>query len=292
MPTWTVEHYRIPELPGAGRLGRHYRRDSRSAAYPYQPGAAAISSVQWARHAPILDQGDTGSCTGNAAVGALATDPLWAALPGRPALDETLALQVYSDAETIDGDGPYPPNDNGSTGQSVCQAARNRGWISGYTWCRDLAGVLDALQHGPVLLGVNWYSSFDAPGADGVVTLPATARIRGGHEIVARQVDTARELVWADNSWGTGWGQQGRFTFPYTVLERLLAEDGDCAVPLPLTAPAPQPQPVPDPDVHADSADRAYVAAVPAAWAERHHTGDNKRAAAAYAAWKHAKGLS
>ena len=289
---------RIPELPGAGRLGRHAFYDPRRAAYPYQvPVEVPVTSRTWTRHIGILDQGNVGSCTGNALVGALGTDPLVGALPnGHPALNETEALRIYSEAEIIDGDGPYPPNDNGSTGQSVCKAAKNDGLISGYTWCQDETGILAALMAGPVGLGINWYSSFDSPDPEGIVSLPATAAIRGGHEIVAREVDVTRQLIGCDNSWGTGWGMAGRFYLPYVIVTRLMAEDGDCVVPLPLTAPAPvpvpPPGPAPTPDVHIDAADRALKAAIPPHFLTGHHPAGSDAATVARAitAWERAKG--
>jgi hypothetical protein len=63
----------IPEHPSgsAGRLGRHVRHDPRSRAYQVRPRAPLAKSVSWERQTPILDQGDLGSCTGNAACGVL-----------------------------------------------------------------------------------------------------------------------------------------------------------------------------------------------------------------------------
>lgn len=298
MTTWQTEFIVIPERPGRGRLGRHIKRDSRALAYPYRHTGAAIKSVTWARHIPILDQGDVGSCCGNATTGALGTDPFYDALPkGMPSLNEQLALHIYSQGETIDGDGPYPPQDNGSTGPSVAQAAKNDGYVSGYTHVTASAGgeegILDALQAGPVLLGVNWYSSFDEPSKEGIVALPKTAYVRGGHEFVSGELDADRNLVWCDNSWGLSYGVRGRFAIPYSILARLLKEDGDGTVMVPLTAPAPVPVPTPGPgDVHVDTADTALYQALPAGWLTGHHTGGNERAVHAVTAWEQAKGLT
>jgi hypothetical protein len=187
------------------------------------------------------------NCTGNAMTGALATGPLFAVLPANhPILDEIEALALYSAAEVIDGDGPYPPSDNGSTGPSVAKAAEDARLISGFTHYTDLDSTLQALMDGPVILGVNWYSSFDEPAADGTVSIGEGAYVRGGHEVVARSVDTDAEMIGLDNSWGTAWGVQGSFKMSYVTLERLLAENGDCTAPGPLKPPAP-PEPVPVP---------------------------------------------
>jgi hypothetical protein len=250
MTSWTVYHERIPEIVVPGkRLGRHVRRDSRSLAYPYQRTGQTLSSQLWTRHIPILNQGNVGSCTGNAETGALGTDPLNISMPPGVVLDETMALRLYSAAETIDGDGPYPPNDNGSTGSSACQAADNLGLISGYTHCAALNDVLDALQAGPVILGMNWYSSFDSPSSSGLVSISPNASVRGGHEVVTRGIDITAQTIFLDNSWDTSWGLKGSFTMSWTTLDRLMSEQGDGTVSVPLTAPAPVPVPVNDPDI-------------------------------------------
>lgn len=301
---WTVTHERIPEIVVEGkRLGRHRHHDSRSLAYPYQvPEGMVIQSVTHARNAPIYDQGAIGSCTGNAMTGALATDPVFEALPaGHPALDEAEAVAIYSAAEVIDGDGPFPPQDNGSCGLSVAKAARNAGLISGFTHCFDRATMLAALQAGPVIVGMNWYDSMDTPDADGLVAIPAGAQVRGGHEVLCREIDVTAELVWFDNSWGESWGLGGRFSMSFATLDRLLSEQGDATVPLPLSVPAPTPVPVPPGPVPVpvppgpftpDAADKA-LALVGNHWARHFHTviEGNEGMVNAYKRWAHLKGL-
>lgn len=245
----TIQHIEEHVVPGK-RLGRHVDARLRQLARPYAGPRKAIASVTWPRNAPILDQGDIGSCTGNAMTGALATGPLFAALPAGVTLDEAEALKLYSAAEVIDGDGPYPPQDNGSTGPSVAKAAEDDGLISGFTHYTDLGSTLQALMDGPVILGVNWYSSFDTPAADGTVSISGDAYVRGGHEILARIVDAEAQMIGCDNSWGSSWGDAGGFKLSFATLERLLEEAGDCTAPQPLKAPAPTPptpQPTPTP---------------------------------------------
>lgn len=249
----TIQHIDEIVVPGK-RLGRHVDTRLRQLARPYAGRRKPVVSVAWERNIPILDQGGVGACTGNAMAGALGTGPLFAALPAGTVLDENEALKLYSEAEVIDGDGPYPPNDNGSTGPSVAKAAEDDGLVSGFTHYADLGSVLQALMDGPVILGVNWYSSFDAPAADGTVSFSPDAYVRGGHEVLARSVDTAARMIGLDNSWGDSYGVNGSFKMSYGTLTRLLAENGDCtapqpakapAVPVPAPGPTPAPQPAP-----------------------------------------------
>jgi hypothetical protein len=245
-----AEIRRIQEMRVPGkRLGRHVDLDARRLARPFAGPRKAVVSVNWKRNTPILDQGDVGSCTGNAMTGALGTDTLFESLPANhPALDEAEALRIYSEAETHDGDGPYPPNDNGSSGTSVAWAAQQDGLIAGYNHYTDLDSTLQALMSGPVIVGMNWYSSFDTPSADGTVAIDSNAYIRGGHEVVARIVDVASQVIGFDNSWGTSYSVGGSFKMSFATLTRLLSEDGDATQPLPLAAPpSPGPQPTPTP---------------------------------------------
>jgi hypothetical protein len=295
--TWIVTRRRITEhvVPGK-RLGRHVGHDSRNLAYPWRRQEdRQLTSQLWSRSIPVLDQGQVGSCTGNAQTGTLGCDPDVGALPaGHPALDENLALKIYSAAETIDGDGPYPPNDNGSTGPSAAKAAMKMGLISGYLHCLSLADVLDALEEHPVCIGSNWYDSMDAPDSSGLVTVSAGAQVRGGHEYLCRGKSVEDKLVFLDNSWGTGWGKQGSFTYSWNTLDRLLHEQGDGTVSLPLTVPAPTPVPAPvptpNPGPGPDEADLALYRQT-RTWASERHVGANHQVANDLTAWYNRKGF-
>lgn len=292
---WTTVARRIEQhhLPGM-YLGRNVYHDSRNLAYPWQrTGDRQLTSQMWTRHGDILDQGKVGSCTGNAETGALECDPCYAALPpSHQVLDETLALGIYSAAETIDGDGPYPPQDNGSSGPSAAKAAKNLGLVSGYVHCLSLADVLDALEEHPVCIGSNWYDSMDGPDASGLVTITPGASVRGGHEYLCRGKDVDQQLVFLDNSWGTGWGLNGSFSYSWATLERLLGEQGDGTVSLPLTITPPQPVPVPPP-VPVPTPDDADLTLYrnTVTWAGEHHVGQNKATAADLKNWYAAKGF-
>jgi hypothetical protein len=290
-----VQHIHEHVIPGR-RLGRHIRQDSRSAAYPYRARAGVVISAQlWARRIPILNQGDLGSCTGNALTGALGTDPDYGDLPaGHPELNEAEAVKLYSAATQLDGyPGSYPPSDTGSDGISVCKAAQQAGLISGYTHCTDLATMEAALMSGPVIVGVSWYDSFDDPDSSGYVAISKGAQVRGGHEFLVRGIDPETERFRADNSWGTGWGDQGSFQFSYATMSQLLAEQGDCTVPVPIAQPAPVPVPTPDQPTPADIAFAHVMTGTGhgTPWIAEHHIGGNGRVAAAAKVWLAEKGL-
>jgi hypothetical protein len=293
-----VHRHRIPEvevIPDK-RLGRNFRYDPRDALYPFRRTTqAAWQQTLWDRMIAILNQGNLGSCTGNEAVGALGTGPIWRGLPAsHPDLVESFAVKIYSRATVIDDGegytGQYPPTDTGSDGVSAAKACQELGLISGYTHCTTIAQMIDALQVGPVGVGADWYSSFDSPNTSGLVTIAKSAYVRGGHEWLVRGDDGTN--FFCDNSWGLGFGIKGSFLVSRTDMERLLGEGGDCTVPVPATAPAPAPIPVPTPPGPGpfDPADNTFFTDT-IAWAAARHTGSNARAAAARNTWARAKGL-
>jgi hypothetical protein len=250
-PAHTVVHRVIPETKVDGKpLGRVVRHDSRSLDYlvPEMSRRAQrkMSSYTWRRDVPIFDQGQLGSCTGNASVGVLGTEPFDPTLPKGITPNEPMAVSVYSDAEKVDGGAGYPPEDNGSSGLSVAKVLKARGLIIGYTHITSVAAAKIAIAKGPFIVGSNWYDGMDTPDSTGLVT--ATGNVRGGHEYECFGYDAAADLWWFDNSWNTTYGKTGTFCYSSATFAALLKQQGDATVftPLPVAAPTPTP-PAADP---------------------------------------------
>jgi hypothetical protein len=227
---------RIDEL--AGRLGRHIEHDERSLAYAVEHLVREIlppKTVSWRRWSPILDQGDIGSCTGNALAGALACEPFCTVPGAGNAYDEKFAIGLYSHATAVDNiPGTFPPEDTGSSGLAVCKVAKSMGLIGSYHHALTVNGLLHALQLGPVIVGVPWFEGFDRPEANtGVVKV--SGQIRGGHEFLIRayQHGNTEDQSWliADNSWGDGYGVRGQFRFSVTTWRELLDQQADVTIP-------------------------------------------------------------
>jgi hypothetical protein len=168
------------------------------------------------------------NCTANALCGALNSDPDYT---GGPALTEKDAISLYELETKLEGE-PYPPNDPGGTGLMVCKAAKQLGMITSYRHTFSLNSALRALVLRPVITGVKWYSSFDTPDESGLVEIAPGARVRGGHEIVADQIDAENNLVWFWNSWGPNYGVGGKFCMSFDTWGQLLQEQGDVTVPI------------------------------------------------------------
>lgn len=235
------------------RLGRHVLHDSRSrrfAAPARDP--ATLKSVRHEVHIEILNQGNEGSCTGNAGENNIASSVFWAggALVLQGTDHHEFARQLYGDATKLDPwPGEFNPatgiEDTGSDGLSVAKVLQQRGLISGYQHAFSLAATLTALSQQVVMIGSVWKSSMYYPDASGRITV--SGNVEGGHEFVLDELDVEHELVGMRNSWGIDWGVGGRAYLSFADLGSLLAEDGDCTILVPVTQPAPQPTPAPDP---------------------------------------------
>ena len=213
----------VPEhVDATHRLGRHVRHDPRSWNFQAARAPQVVTKLHQ-RHCAPFNQGDLGSCTGNAEAGLLMTEPIYRS--GR-VLTEEDAVKLYSQATHDDRlQGVYPPDDTGSSGLAVMKAAKQLGYITAYDHAFGLQHALEALVLAPVITGVNWYAGFDTPGHDGMVEI--AGHVRGGHEFEVVGVDAEARTVRACNSWGSDWGDHGYFQFTWDTWDRLLHEQGD-----------------------------------------------------------------
>lgn len=190
------------------------------------------ADVEWQDNEPVLDQGDYGTCVGNG----------WAqwgnTLPVDDHYVEKDARAIYYESTVIDGhpDDPDAPGggQDGSTVRAGAKAMQNRERLSAYAFTQDVDVAIAYLQdHGPVVFGTNWYDSMFSPDGSGVVE--PTGQVAGGHCYTGLGYDEDTDQIECINSWGSGWGEDGRFFIAAADMQRLLNEDGEAcgAVELP-----------------------------------------------------------
>jgi hypothetical protein len=229
-----VIHEYVSDHPYAGRLGRHIEHDEMSRNYAVEADRGVqYKSVLHRRYGGVLDQGQLGSCTGNACAGVINTLPVHVA--GAHTLKETDAVALYELATALDNiPGSYPPDDTGSSGLAVAKAAQQKGYITSYNHAFSLDAALQALQLGPVITGINWYEGFDQPDTTKHGLVEISGQIRGGHEIEILGFELMSSLMdsllIAENSWGNSWGVKGRFCFTVATWRTLLDQQGDCTI--------------------------------------------------------------
>lgn len=95
----TVHYERIPSSDP--RLARHVRHDDRSRAYPFDTAGLSIVSAKHTRRIGVLDQGSLGSCTGQAGIGCLGTDPFYATLTLPTLIKTTRPYLTMEEADQV-----------------------------------------------------------------------------------------------------------------------------------------------------------------------------------------------
>lgn len=235
-------------MPG---FGRRPEFDARSLDYPIRallgPRRLPVSNI-WACDR-YLNQWQTPECGGFSWTHELIAEPVPVA-----DVDEVFAHQIYRRAQQLD---QWPGEDYEGTSVLACaKAIAEAGWMLEYRWAFGLADVLETLSYlGPVILGINWYDGMMNPRVvlqdgdtwqAGDCVIPVTGDVVGGHAILARGIDVARQAVLLHNSWGDSWGCGGTAWITWGELDRLLHEDGEACVPvIRVNAAEPEPEPVP-----------------------------------------------
>ena len=196
---------------------RHHRHPGRAAA---TAEVAQLCSATYQANCATLDQGQTGSCTGNAHVMTISTQPF----KGSTHCNETDARLAYQGGTCIDNGCTLPctsktcpaafnpatgANDNGSQTDSVATWMTAEGWAGAYTTADTTAQLQACLAKGPADIGVDFWSGMQTPSATG--QLQVTGYVEGGHDMNAAILDLTHKIapvdaVWIHNSWGNTWG--------------------------------------------------------------------------------------
>jgi C1A family cysteine protease len=193
---------------------------------------------------PVYDQGQLGSCTGNAIAGAIEFDRMKEGLqdfiPSR--------LFIYYNERAMEG---TINSDSGAQIRDGIKSVVKQGDCPEDEWPYDIAKFQerppaacyqDALQHKatsyhrlvrnlnqmkgclasgyPFVFGFTVYDSFQpAVEQDGHVPMPAPGEgVLGGHAVLAVGYDDASQWFIVRNSWGVIGQMKGYFTIPYPYL--------------------------------------------------------------------------
>jgi hypothetical protein len=222
-------------MPG---FGRRYVADPRDHNYLMRrmlPDAQTLTLPKrktWSINKAALNQGQTGTCVGHGWRNFLRCAPIRTGEKKPPSPFDIYRSAVLKDPWPDNDDEAKLPDrdpgmDSGTSVRAGAEALAEMDLLKSYVWSFSLQPAVEfVLTQGPVVLGTNWYSSFN-PDAAGVVKISPTASVVGGHCYLWRGVDTSRALALCSNSWGDGWGTSGEFYIPFRDLERLIQEDGE-----------------------------------------------------------------
>jgi C1A family cysteine protease len=200
---------------------------------------------------PVYDQGELGSCTGNACAAVLEYTRRAEGLPdfipsrlmlyyGARVLEGTTAHDAGAQIRDVIksaakwGACPEPewPYDidrfaDKPTPQAYADALKDR--AIGYRRVpQDLDHIRSVLADGdPIIFGATLYEPFESPqvARTGIVPMPSGSVV-GGHAIVIVGYDHPHRHFIVRNSWGASWGLSGYCLFPYDyLLNDHLADD-------------------------------------------------------------------
>lgn len=225
------------------QLGRHPHFDDRSRSYPIRtllPARALRTARIWDVLGPFpLDQQAEGACVGMGWSAELAADPVVIPVP-----DVSFAFRLYELAREQDRlMGNYWGD--GASVLAGAKAAAAKGWVAQYRWAFSIDDVIDTLvAHGPVVLGVPWFSDMYRTDANGLVKVGGD--LVGGHCLLAYGYLPGTDhgpVVLLLNSWGDSYGIHGRASIKVDDLARLLADDGEACIAVDQLPAPPRPRP-------------------------------------------------
>lgn len=213
-------------------LGRVVAIDFRDAKFPLKLDRDASSTglnFKYYQTSTALDQGDTPQCV------AYTGEQLLLSAPVKNLLYKT-PLDLYNECQKNDewSDQIH----DGSSTRGLFKALQLAGYITEYRWANSLADIIQyLLTQGPVCCGTNWYNSQFYPDKNGFVTVKGASGIAGGHEYLAKGVNTgklcpdgSRGAIRFMNSWGTEWADKGMFWMSFADVKRLFSEQGEAGV--------------------------------------------------------------
>ena len=217
------------------KLDREVRFDDRSRNYPISSvlTSTKLKNKVW-KCKELLDQGSEGACVGFA----------WShelnAIPYKIPVTNNTAKTVYYAAQQWDSWAGTEYD-----GTSVIAGAKtinSIGFMGEYRWAFGIEDVMNTLSnHGPIVLGVNWYSGMFDTDDDGFIY--PTGELAGGHAILANGIQVRKRNGWhwemlsdpiirLHNSWGETWGVNGEGFIYASDLSKLLNENGEACVPV------------------------------------------------------------
>jgi C1A family cysteine protease len=226
-------------------------RDHRYAA-PSTILSALPPSVDLRSKTPaVYNQGQLGSCTGNAIAAAIQFERMRQSLPGAKRLVPS-RLFIYYNERAIEGTvnqdsgGQLRDGIKSVAAQGACFESGASKWpyaiakfaVKPRADCyarglddrsvqysavdQTLAQMKGCLADGyPFVFGFTVYESFESAhvAETGLVPMPTAGEsVLGGHAVLAVGYDDSTEHVLVRNSWGPGWGIDGYVALPYAYI--------------------------------------------------------------------------
>lgn len=195
---------------------------------------------------PIDDQGNLGSCTGNAIAGCIeymdrrynkkATEVSRLFIyyyerlfEGTTKTDSGAYIRdgikvTYTYGAPLESLWPYNISKFTTAPASSALADAARRKVTLYESVPDFSTCISAIALGyPVVIGFDVYSSFESANVTQTGMMPypdvSKEKLLGGHCVLLVGYNNSTQHFIARNSWGSNWGAQGYFYMPYQVIQ-------------------------------------------------------------------------
>lgn len=216
-------------------FGRLPAADARDAAYPMRaalrPGPLPTSRYFNTGRLLPFDQGSTGTCVGMAWTGFLLAAPLMC--KDAPSPYDTyrglILLDEWADND-VEATQPDARLQFGSSVRAGAKYLQGQGRLASYVWTNNTEDMAKWILtgRGVIVLGTDWHWNMSEPDDEDVVHLGGG--LAGGHAYLCVGYNRTTRMFRCLNSWGTAFGQRGRFWISQEDMAFLLAAGGEsCA---------------------------------------------------------------
>jgi C1A family cysteine protease len=76
-------------------------------------------------------------------------------------------------------------------------------------------------EHGPLVVGMNWYHAWEDLGSDGIMTDSPGSKQDGGHCVLLVGYSKTKNAFRLRNSWGSDWADGGYSWLPFDMAHHL-----------------------------------------------------------------------
>jgi hypothetical protein len=211
-------------------LGRFFVRDYRDDDYIFQKNlmgnVSSSNTKYWLDNYWWENQDRLPICVGCAWCHWIEDGPITHQSESKPILSP---ITIYNEAQKLDS----IPGENykGTSVRAGAKYLKSIKKIKKYLWIKDIQTlVYTILNTGPVIAGTIWYYDMFYPNENGLIQIGGEKS--GAHAYVINGVNVEKELFRIKNSWGKGWGKDGRAYISFSDMKRLLNEYGEICLPI------------------------------------------------------------
>jgi C1A family cysteine protease len=189
---------------------------------------------------PILNQGNTGTCVAHGWTAKVNAAPIMQRMPMSP-YDFYRRIVKIDEWSENDHEATAPDSalQSGTSVRAGAKILTELGLAKSYVWAESAEDVRAWILggFGGVVIGIWWKTNMMKPDSDGFIHY--TGESEGGHCVYLNGWNDSVERIAkpniaaarGPNSWGSNWGQKGRFWFPMDELDQAIKDDGEaCAL--------------------------------------------------------------